>query len=63
MTSRPPLSNRPGSGPYRITKVAPGRQLVFERVKDYWGKDLPVNQGFYNYDKVEVEFYRDSDVA
>ena len=58
-TFEPPL----GSGPYRITKVAPGRQLVFERVKDYWGKDLPVNQGFYNYDKVEVEFYRDSDVA
>lgn len=52
-----------GSGPYRITQVSPGRQLLFERVKDYWGKDLPVNRGKYNYDRVEVEFYRDSDVA
>ncbi|KPW87890.1 microcin C transport system substrate-binding protein [Pseudomonas congelans] len=58
-TFDPPL----GSGPYRITRVQPGRQLVFERVKDYWGKDLPVNRGKYNFDRVEVEFYRDSDVA
>ncbi|MBC2658975.1 ABC transporter substrate-binding protein [Pseudomonas sp. MSSRFD41] len=58
-TFTPPL----GSGPYRITQVQPGRQLVFERVKDYWGKDLPVNRGFANFDRVEVEFYRDSDVA
>ena len=52
-----------GSGPYRITSVAPGRQIVFERVKDYWGKDLPVNRGKYNVDRMEVEFYRDADVA
>ncbi|PYY88730.1 ABC transporter substrate-binding protein [Pseudomonas sp. TKO26] len=58
-TFTPPL----GSGPYRITQVQPGRQLVFERVQDYWGKDLPVNRGFNNFDRVEVEFYRDSDVA
>ncbi|NBF11672.1 extracellular solute-binding protein [Pseudomonas sp. Fl4BN1] len=58
-TFTPPL----GSGPYRISQVQPGRQLLFERVKDYWGKDLPVNRGFNNFDRVEVEFYRDSDVA
>lgn len=58
-TFTPPL----GSGPYRITQVQPGRQLVFERVKDYWGKDLPVKRGVNNFDRVEVEFYRDSDVA
>ena len=58
-TFEPPL----GSGPYRITQVQPGRQLVFERVKNYWGKDLPVNRGKYNYDRMEVEFYRDSEVA
>ncbi|MBV7545928.1 extracellular solute-binding protein [Pseudomonas sp. PDM26] len=58
-TFEPPL----GSGPYRITSVTPGRQIVFERVKDYWGKDLPVNRGKYNFDRMEVEFYRDSDVA
>ncbi|WP_166359455.1 extracellular solute-binding protein [Pseudomonas akapageensis] len=55
----PPL----GSGPYRISEVQPGRRLVFERVKDWWGKDLAVNRGKYNFDRVEVEFYRDSDVA
>jgi phage terminase large subunit GpA-like protein len=36
--------------------VVPGRRLVFERVKDWWGKDLPVNRGKYNFDRVEVEF-------
>lgn len=58
-TFEPPL----GSGPYRISAVQPGRHLVFERVKDWWGKDLAVNRGKYNFDRVEVEFYRDSDVA
>ncbi|MDH4568369.1 ABC transporter substrate-binding protein [Pseudomonas sp. BN414] len=52
-----------GSGPYRITQVRPGRGLVFERVKDWWGEKLPANRGKYNFDRVEVEFYRDSNVA
>ncbi len=52
-----------GSGPYRITQVEPGRRLVFERVKDWWGEKLAVNRGKYNFDRVEVEFYRDSNVA
>jgi microcin C transport system substrate-binding protein len=55
----PPL----GSGPYRIAQVVPGRRLVFERVRDWWGKNLPVNRGKYNFNRVEVEFYRDSEVA
>ena len=58
-TFEPPL----GSGPYRIIQVRPGRGLVFERIKDWWGKDLPVNRGKYNFDRVEVEFYRDANVA
>ncbi|MBZ9666841.1 extracellular solute-binding protein [Pseudomonas sp. LMG 31766] len=52
-----------GSGPYRIVQVVPGRRLVFERVKDWWGKDLPVNRGKYNFNRIEVEFYRDNHVA
>ena len=52
-----------GSGPYRIAQVEPGRRLVFERVKDWWGEKLAVNRGKYNFDRVEVEFYRDSSVA
>lgn len=55
----PPL----GSGPYQISAVNPGRSLSFTRVKDWWGEKLPVNRGKYNFDKVEVEFYRDSNVA
>lgn len=58
-TFEPPL----GSGPYRISQVQPGRQVVFERVRNWWGADLPVNRGKYNFDRVEVEFYRDSTVA
>ena len=58
-TFEPPLN----SGPYRITEVQPGRRLVFERVKDWWGADLPVNRGKYNFDRVVVDFYRDNTVA
>ena len=52
-----------GSGPYKVSAISPGRSLVFERVKDWWGEQLPVNRGKYNFDRVEVEFYRDSSVA
>lgn len=58
-TFEPPL----GSGPYRISRVVPGRSLSFERVKNWWGASLPVNRGKYNFARVEVEFYRDSHVA
>ena len=52
-----------GSGPYRIKKVDPGRTIVYERVRDWWGADIPVNKGRFNYDEVRYEYYRDSDVA
>lgn len=55
----PPL----GSGPYRIGKVAPGSAVTFERVRDWWAKDLPVSRGLYNFDRIQVDFYRDSQVA
>lgn len=58
-TFEPPLT----SGPYRITEVQPGRRLVYERVQNWWGEQLPVNRGKYNFDRVEVEFYRDNTVA
>lgn len=51
------------SGPYRITEVRPGRRLTFERVENWWGRDLPINRGKYNVDRLEVEFYRDNNVA
>jgi microcin C transport system substrate-binding protein len=52
-----------GSGAYRIKAFEPGRSIVYERVKDYWGKDLPVNVGRNNLDEIRFEYYRDSLVA
>lgn len=52
-----------GSGPYRIGKVDAGRSITFERDPDWWGKDLPVNRGAYNFDHFSVEYFGDTDVA
>jgi microcin C transport system substrate-binding protein len=46
------------SGPYRIKEVKPGRLVIYERIKNYWGKDLPVNKGRYNFDEVQIHYYR-----
>ncbi|WP_313298012.1 extracellular solute-binding protein [Pseudomonas sp.] len=55
----PPL----GSGPYRVAEVKPGRSIRYERVKDYWAKDLPINRGSYNFDAMTFDVYRDNNVA
>jgi microcin C transport system substrate-binding protein len=52
-----------GSGPYRVGKFEAGRYIEYDRVKDWWGADLPVSRGQYNFDVVRYEFYRDRDVA
>jgi ABC-type oligopeptide transport system, periplasmic component len=52
-----------GSGPYRVADVQPGRSIVYERVADWWGKDLPINRGRYNFDRIRFDYYRDLDVA
>src|SRR6266481_3438699 len=52
-----------GSGPYKVGKFEANRYIEFERVKDWWGADLPVSRGSYNFDVVRYEFYRDRDVA
>ncbi len=54
-TLEPPL----GCGAYRIKDFVPGHSIVYERVADYWGKDLPVNIGRDNFDEVHIEFFRD----
>nr|WP_299241985.1 extracellular solute-binding protein [uncultured Halomonas sp.] len=59
----PTLDPLLGSGPYRIAKVEPGRRIVYERVQDYWGKDLPVNRGRHNIDRLIFDYYRDQTVA
>ncbi len=48
-----------GSGPYRVKSVDPGRTIVYERVKDWWAKDLPVAKGQWNFDEVTFVYYRD----
>ncbi|WP_370688238.1 extracellular solute-binding protein [Flavimaribacter sediminis] len=50
-----------GSGPYRITSVSPGSTVVFERVEDYWGEDLPVNVGSNNFDRLQYEYFTSRD--
>jgi microcin C transport system substrate-binding protein len=52
-----------GSGAYRIREFVPGRTIVLERVKDYWGRDLNVNVGRNNFDELRYEYFRDSTVA
>ncbi len=51
------------SGPYRVMEVDPGRAIIYERIKDYWGADLPVNRGRYNFDRIRYDYYRDQTVA
>ncbi|MCP5450506.1 MAG: ABC transporter substrate-binding protein [Gammaproteobacteria bacterium] len=52
-----------GSGPYRIESFEPGRFIVYQRDENYWGKDLPVNRGRYNIDRLRYDYYRDVTVA
>jgi microcin C transport system substrate-binding protein len=52
-----------GSGPYQVGKFEVNRYVEYNRVKDWWAADLPVNRGSYNFDIVRYEFYRDRDVA
>lgn len=52
-----------GSGPYKVGRFEQGRFIEFERVADYWAKDLPVNIGTNNFDRVRWEYFRDRQVA
>jgi len=58
-TLEPPL----GSGPYRIKDFSAGRNIVYERVKDYWGNGVNVNIGTNNFDELHFEYFRDTTVA
>jgi len=57
-TLEPPLA----SGPYKIKSFEVGRNIIYERVKDYWAKDLPVRRGIFNFDRVHYIFFRDDTV-
>jgi peptide/nickel transport system substrate-binding protein len=49
-----------GSGPYRVTSVKPGSSVTLTRDPNYWGRDLPVNRGLWNFDEIRLDFYRES---
>lgn len=58
-TLQPPL----GSGAYKVGTISAGRYIEFERVADYWAKDLPVNIGFNNFDIIRIDFYQERQAA
>lgn len=51
-----------GSGPYRVLDVKPGRSISYKRDPNYWGRDLPINRGRWNYDILRYDYYRDETV-
>jgi peptide/nickel transport system substrate-binding protein len=48
-----------GSGPYVVADVNAGRSVTFKRDPNYWGRNLPINRGLWNFDEVRFDFYRD----
>jgi peptide/nickel transport system substrate-binding protein len=48
-----------GSGPYVVGKVEPGKSVTLVRNPDYWGRDLAINRGFWNFDEIRFDYYRD----
>ncbi|MEO0546820.1 MAG: extracellular solute-binding protein [Pseudomonadota bacterium] len=52
----PPIA----SGPYTIGEVVPGQRIVYQRNSNYWGKDLPVTQGLWNFDRVQIDYYQNA---
>ncbi|MEX1237089.1 MAG: extracellular solute-binding protein, partial [Pseudomonadales bacterium] len=57
-TLEPPL----GSGPYRYSEFDIGRYVFLERVENYWGQDIPVNRGRYNFDVIKYDYFRDENI-
>lgn len=53
----------PGSGPYVLDSIDPGRQIIYRRNPDYWGNDLPINRGRANFDTIRVEYFADATAA
>ena len=49
-----------GTGPYRVTAVRPGASVTFARNPDYWGRDLPINRGLWNFDEIRLDYFREA---
>jgi len=57
------LTPAPSSGSYRIGKLEAGRFITYERIENYWGKDLAVNKGLSNFDTIRYDYYKDLEVS
>jgi microcin C transport system substrate-binding protein len=57
------LEPLPGSGPYKVGRVSAGRFIEYQRVEDYWARDLPVRRGLYHFDRIRIDFYGNRDAA
>jgi len=51
------------SGPYKIKEVKAGKYIIYERFSNYWGKNLNINRGKYNFDTIKYIYYRDANIA
>ncbi|CAN7620853.1 extracellular solute-binding protein [Phyllobacterium sp. LjRoot231] len=61
--TKPTMEIPLGSSAYKIESVAPGKTIVWGRVENYWGKDLPVNIGRNNFDHIRYEYFRDQNAS
>ncbi|WP_353344560.1 extracellular solute-binding protein [Litorivita sp. NS0012-18] len=59
----PRLDAAPGSGPYVIESAEVNRRIVYKRNPDYWGKDLPINKGRHNFDRIRIEYFADDSAS
>ena len=57
------LETSPGSGPYMVETVEVNRRVIYRRNPDYWGRDLPINKGRHNFDRIRLEYFADSTAA
>lgn len=57
------LETPPGSGPYMVDTIDVNRRIVYKRNPDYWGKDLAINRGRHNFDRIRVEYFGDDTAA
>jgi len=55
-TLAPPI----GSGPYVVGKVEAGKSVTLKRNPEYWGRELAINRGFWNFDEIRFDYYRDA---
>jgi microcin C transport system substrate-binding protein len=61
--TKPTMEIPLGSSAYKIESVVPGKTIVWSRVENYWGKDLPVNVGRNNFDHIRYEYFRDQNAS